>query len=273
MKLSEIVSVVKPEYVILKLKPNNSIRNNSTHLIARTISTLYKNIFQSIKAEEKKIVKLLGKEFLVGTKYSFQIQGKIGYFVYIEKKKIEFYFIIPKHYESVLREKLGDVWSNITIEKMDDLPKFRDNGTKYQLVYEKEDALSLKVDRRDSYLLQSKLNVVDVLEEGDKVGVLYNFLPSPQESFKYSYKSTLEKVKKGLPVERNKMGLGYLFKLTVGIVDGIIKDVSEILAGVNEKKEENWLESIVDRLQGGKKLEKSTEDKIKSQIIPTQIIA
>ncbi|MDF2902406.1 MAG: hypothetical protein K0S25_44 [Bacillus sp. (in: firmicutes)] len=273
MKFSQVVSVIKPQYVFLKLKPNNSIRNQSTHFIARTISTLYRSVFQSIVAEEKKIIKLLGREFLIGTKYNFQVQGKIGYYIYIEKKKIEFYFIIPKQYLSIIQEKISDVWKNITIEEITDLPQFGEKATKYQLVYEKEDALSLKVDRRDNDLLQSNLNIVDVLEEGDKVAIFYNFMPASQESFKYSYKTTLEKVKKGLPVDRNKMGLAYLFKLSVGIIDGLVKDVSEILAGDKKKEGETWLETIVDRLQGGQKqLKEGTENKIKNQIVPTQIV-
>lgn len=274
MKMSNVIQIVKPQYVFLKLKPNNSIRNNSTHLVARTISSMYKTVLQSIKAEDKKLIKLLGKEFLLGTKFSFQVQGKVGYFVYIEKKKIEFYFIVPKQYLSILKEKISDVWNNITVDEVGSLPGFTDKATKYQLVYEKEDAMSLKVDRRDNYLLQSNLNIVDVLEEKDKVGILYNFTPSSQESFKFSYKSTMEKVKKGLPVERNKMGAAYLLKLTISLIDGIVKDVSEILGGKTDKHNESLLESFVQQMQGGagRKPRVYTENKIRNQIIPTQIV-
>lgn len=273
MKFSEVFQVVKPQYVFLKLKPNNSIRNNSTHLVARTISSMYKNVFQSIVVEEKKLVRLLGKEFFLGTKYQFHVQGKVAYFVYIEKKKIEFYFIVPKQYESILTEKVGDVWNNVTIEEVGELPNFHEKATKYQLVYEKEDAMSLKVDRRDNDLLRSNLNIVDVLEEGDKVGIMYNFIPSSQESFKFSYKATVEKVKKGIPVERNKMGANYLFKMAIGIVDGLVKDVSEVLAGKKDQQaESSWLETLVDRLQGGRKLSEGTESKIRNQILPSQIL-
>jgi hypothetical protein len=272
MKISNVLQIIKPQYVYLKLIPNNSIRNNSTHLVARTISTMYKSIFQSIKAEEKKAFKLLGKEFLFGTRYHYEAPGKIGYFIYIEKKKIEFYFVIPKQYITILKEKISDVWNNITIEEVGRLPKFEDKAAKYQLVYEKEDAMSLKVDKRDNYLLQSNLNIVDVMEEKDKVGIFYNFIPSSQESFKYSYKSTIEKVRKRLPIERNKMGPAYVFKLAIGIIDGLVKDVSEVLGGKTEKQSESWLENIIDQMQGGRKLSESTEAKIRSQIIPTQIM-
>ncbi|MFS0776279.1 hypothetical protein ABC255_09755 [Neobacillus sp. 3P2-tot-E-2] len=194
--------------------------------------------------------------------------------MYIEKKKIEFYFIVPKQYLSILKEKISDVWNNITVDEVGQLPSFADKATKYQMVYEKEDAMSLKVDKRDNYLLQSNLNIVDVLEEKDRVGILYNFLPSSQESFKFSYKATLEKVKKGLPIERNKMGAAYVFKLAIGLIDGLVNDVSEVLAGKKERQNDTLLANLVDYLQGGagRKPRESTEEKIRNQIIPTQII-
>lgn len=91
--------------------------------------------------------------------------------VYIEKKKIEFYFIAPKHHYTFIKEKIGDVWTNITVTEVEHLPVFTEGAARYQMVYKKEDALSLATDRRNSDLLHSKLNVVDVLEEGDKAGI------------------------------------------------------------------------------------------------------
>lgn len=52
-KLSDVFQVIKPEYVFLKLKPNNSIRNNSTHKLARSISNLYKNVLENIERSEE----------------------------------------------------------------------------------------------------------------------------------------------------------------------------------------------------------------------------
>src|SRR5699024_1529123 len=95
IKISDYINVVKPSYVFLRLTPNNSIRNNSTHKIAKSIASLYRNLTQNIRKDNAKVVKALGREFLFGTKYTVEMSAKVSYYVYIEKKKVEFYFVIP----------------------------------------------------------------------------------------------------------------------------------------------------------------------------------
>lgn len=273
MKISDILRVVNPQYVYIRLKPNNSVRNNNTHLIARTIASLHKKLHECFNKEEEKVLRFLGRDFSVGTKWSFHRQGKVAYFIYIEKKKVEFYFIIPKQYLSILKERIGDVWSGLTIEEVSDIPKFSDKATIHQLVYEKEDALSLRADRRDNDLLNSALNVIDVLEEGDRVGIFYNFFPASQTSFLHSYKATMEKIKKGRPVERNKLGVAFIFKFVLSFIDTLVRDITEALAGKNEsKQEESILSGIIERLNGGRKVSDSTERKRNSTILNTQIL-
>jgi hypothetical protein len=275
MKLSEYVKLIRPEYVYLKLTPNNSIRNNSTHKLAKAIASIYRNAFQTIKKEEAKAVKVLGKEFLLGTKYSFEANSKVSFFVYIEKKKVEFYFIIPKHHLSIIKEKISDVWTNITVKEVDALPQFADGATRYQMTYTKEDALSLAIDRRNNDLLQSKLNIVDVMEEGDKAGVFYNFMPTSQFSWRSTYENTLHKVKKGLPTDRNKLGVSYALKMAVGLISSIVDDIGEVIGGENKRNHTEhtlgMLEQTLDRLNGGKKVNESTRKKATASILNTQI--
>ncbi|MFS0864148.1 hypothetical protein [Fredinandcohnia sp. 179-A 10B2 NHS] len=269
------ISVIKPEYVYLKLTPNNSIRNNSTHKLAKAISSLYKNVLQNIKKEEAKVVKVLGREFLLGTKYSFEVNSKVSFFVYIEKKKVEFYFIIPKPYFSVIKEKMTDVWSNITLAEVKTLPTFSPAAARYQMNYTKEDALSLATDRRDNDLLHSKLNIVDVMEVGDKVGVFYNFMPTSQFSWRSTYEATINKVKRNLPTDRNKIGFSYALKLVIGILSSIVDDIGETIGGGNKRKKQeegiNLLEQTLERLNGGKKVSESTRKKATATIVNTQI--
>lgn len=275
IKLSDYFQIVKPEYVFLKLTPNNSIRNQSTHKIAKSIASIYRNISQNIKKEEAKIMKVFKKEFLFGTKYRFEINSKVSYYIYIEKKKVEFYFIIPKAHLSLIKEKISDSWSNITVKEVKDLPGFSETATKYQLVYSKEDALSLATDRRNDDLLQSKLNVVDVLEEGDKVGVFYNFIPTSQFSWRSTYENTIRKVKRNLPTDRNKMGVSYVLKTAVGIIASVLDDIGEVLSGPSVKKngnEYNVLEGLIERLNGGKKISDATRKKATATVLNTQII-
>jgi hypothetical protein len=276
IKLSDYFQLVKPEYVFLKITPNNSIRNQSTHKIARTISSIYKNVFQSVKREEAKAVKVLKREFLLGTKYSFEAGSKVSYYIYIDKKMIEFYFIIPKQYLSMIKEKLSDSWSNITIKEVDVLPVFSANAAKYQLKFAKEDALSLATNRKNNDLLTSKLNIVDVMEEGDKVGVFYNFIPTTQFSWHSQYQSTMHKVKKNLPTDKNKFGLGYILKSIVGIVSSVVDDIGEVIGGESKKKKEeknfSLLEGAIERLNGGSSVSQSTVKKGNSIILDTQIV-
>ncbi|HSH53125.1 MAG TPA: hypothetical protein VK982_15480, partial [Bacteroidales bacterium] len=85
MKISEVVEIVSPKYKYFKLTPNYSIRNNNTHKLARTIASLYKNIFQRIEMDNLKVKNLFGKDFLIGTKYNFNKFEKVGYYIFIEK--------------------------------------------------------------------------------------------------------------------------------------------------------------------------------------------
>lgn len=273
IKLSEFVQVHKPEYLFLKLTPNNSIRNQSTHKIAKSIASIHRNIFQTVKKEDAKILKLFKKEMLIGIRYSAEVPAKVSYYIYIEKNKVEFYFVIPKNYMTLIKEKISDSWSNITVKEVDQLPSFSDNATKYQLTYSKEDALSLATDRRNDDLLRSKLNVVDVMEEGDKVGVFYNFIPTTQFTWNSQYQNTITKVKRSIPTDKNKLGAAYIIKGFVGIIAGIFDDIAEFLSGSKLKgKELNSFEALLERLNGGNRISDATRKKSTATVIDTQIV-
>lgn len=276
MKISEYVRIVKPEYVYLKLKPNNSIRNNGTHKISRAISGLYKNILENIKRDEEKLVKLFGKEFVIPTKLSIHTSSKVSYFVYLEKSKIEFYFIVPTSQLLFLKEKFSDAWSNVTIEQVSELPTFSKEAMKYQLHYKKEDGLSLAVDRRSNDLLTSQLNVVEMLEDDDRVGIFYNFLPSTQHGWRFKHKDTIEKAKNGKPVDRDKLGWAYLLKYAVSVVDGFLNVFTSTLVGEGKKqpslREDSVLSNLLFSLNGGKSITDSSLKKGTSIPLATQIV-
>lgn len=266
------IEVVKPDYVYLKLKPNNAIKNNNTHLIARTVANMYKSVWQSIIREEEKVFSVFNRDFGIGTKWTLKRQGKVAYYVYIEKERIEFYFIVPLHYYAVMKERISGVWKGITVEVVEEIPRFSDDATKYQMVYEKEDGLSLATNRTNNDLLNASLNIVDLLEDGDKAGILYNFVPISQNGFKYAYAGALDKVKRGMPTDRKKTGAKYLMKIGFTLIDTLLKDISEALAGKAVKKKESVIEGIVERLNGGNQISESTAKKIRGQIVDTQIL-
>lgn len=253
------LNVVKPEYAYLKLTPNNSIRNQSTYKIARAITSLNRNLFQRIKRE--------------GGEFRLQLFEKVSYFIYMEKKKIEFYFIVPKKHQSLIEEKLIDVWSNVTIEEVMQLPEFSSKADKCHMVYDKEDALSLAVDRRDNNLLKSNLNVTNVMEEGDKIGLFYNFIPTNQIVWNSKYKYTMDKINHFEPVDRDKSKATYLLKY--GML-GLSNVVNEVLNAFNDKKEaekENLFDTLLRRLNGPQKLQPETMKKEHATVIKTQILA
>lgn len=278
VKFSKFITLVHPEYIYLKLTPNNSIRNNTTSNIAKTIGSFYRDIKQSIKVEQGKLIKIFGREFMLGTKYSIALAPKVSYYIYIEKKRIEFYFIVPKQYSSMLQEKLSSTWEGITVKPVTDLatiPAFGDSPTRYQLFYKKEDGLSLAVDKRTNDLLEANLNIVDIMEEGDKVGVFYNFLPMSQFSWPTKYKKTIAKLRSGLPVECNRASVGFLLKWVFGQINGLVNDASNILAGENKKakrtKEYELFDQIISSLRNTKIISEATLSKGKSMVLDTQI--
>lgn len=272
LKLSEAIRIIRPEYVFLKLKPNNSILNNNTHKLARSIAVLYKNITETVKREEVRVTHILGRQFFIPTRVSFETPSKVAYFIYIEKKKVEFYFIVPKQHLSLVKEKMGDIWSKITIEPVYSLPEFNKDATRYQLSYTKEDALSLATDRRNNDLLNSTLNVIDVLEEGDRAGVFYNFMPTSQFSWRSSYKNTIDKMRNNMPVDRDKTGAGYLLKISVSLLVGLADTLFGALSDKKAASSGSTFETLLERLNGGKKINESTKRKAGATVLNTQIL-
>lgn len=272
INLREAIRIVRPEYVYLRLKPNNSIRNNNTHKLARTVAGLYKNLLENIKKEEVKAARIFGKQLFIPSRVSVEIQSKVAYFIYIEKNKVEFYFIVPRSQMSVIKEKMSDVWGNVTIEEVESLPEFGNHSTKYQLSYTKEDALSLAVDRRSNDLLNSTLNVIDVMEEGDRAGVFYNIMPTSQFTWRSSYRNTIEKVRKNMPVDRNKMGTGYVFKMAVALLSGLVDTLTGTISDSPKKRQINPFDAMLERLNGGTKISESTQRKAGAAVLNTQIV-
>ena len=201
IKLSEYFQVVKPNYVYLKLTPTTSVRNYDSDKIARTIANLHRTLTHRIRKRNKQ--------------YFFDAPSKVSYFTYIEKTKVDFYFIVPDTHLPLIKEKIGDTWKGITISRVDSLPQFSDDAVKYKLSYKKEDALSLAVDRRTNSLLSSLLNVIDVIEQGDKIGIFYNFVPMSQKQFRADYKRTIKKFEGNYPVDRDKTSFAYVVRWAI----------------------------------------------------------
>ncbi len=260
MPVKRYFEVIHPTYSYLKLIPDTSIRNYNSSNIAKMIADMYQKVSQRIKRIEKR--------------YCFQSATRCSYFIDITKNSVDFYFVIPQQYENIAREKITATWPKITIEKVEGIKEFGGNKVAYQLNYKKEDALSLQVDTRSNALLNSVLNVVDILEEDDRIGIFYNFVPIAQKVWQSEYRDTLDKWKENKPLDRNKLDPLYIAQyggiLIVNFIQSILDGVVEVFGS---KKDDN---SIVDNLtnalnQTRLQLSESTKKKKDAIVINTQI--
>lgn len=260
IKISKYFEIINPEYVYLQLIPNNSIRNYNSDKIAKAINTLYLTLAQRIHRQDKKMF--------------IYRPSKVSYYTYIDKTTVEFYFIIPSARLNLIKDKIGDTWKGITIQQVDKIPIFSKNATKYYLTYRKEDALSLANDKRTNTLLASTMNVIDVMEEGDRIGVFCNFIPMNQYLWRGEYKSTLDKIKDGEPIDKEKFSTKYILKITLMFlfqtVDSILDSISELFGTNQSNSKQNSLELPIFGLNNAK-LSQSTKNKKEDVILGTQI--
>lgn len=260
MPFDTFIKVVKPTYAYLKLIPDTSVRNYNSNNLAKMIANMYQGISRRIYKQEKT--------------YCFKSPMRCSYFIDIHKQDVSFYFVVPTQYESIAREKITSTWPRVTIEKVEGLQEFGDNKVAYQLNYKKEDALSLHVDNRSNVLLSSILNVVDIMEEDDRVGIFYNFVPCNQRYWGSEYKNTMDKWKQYQPLDRNKLSPSYLLKYSA---IGLIWLIQSVLDGVCEafgqKKESNdVLLNLTDALNKTRiELSEQTRRKKNDLVIDTQI--
>ena len=224
ISISNYFELVKPQYVFFKLTPHSSCRNNSSDKLAQLVNKLYIDFTKRIYKEEKKLF--------------FRTDTKVSYYIYLEKHKAEFYFIVPLAYKRLFKEKISDTWRNVEIKEVKELPQFSKDCTKYGLRYKKEDALSLAVDKRDNDLLSSTLNIMEILESdtNDKIGIIYNFIPSSPtilNSFREYHREIIEKHKKHMPLDKDKKNIWYILKMAlnflVNTVDGLLEATQQDL--------------------------------------------
>lgn len=258
MKFSKYIEIINPKYVIFKLTTHNSTKNLSTDRIAQLVNKVFIDIKKRIYIEQKKLV--------------IKVDSKVSYYIYLEKDKVEFYFIIPEPYKRLFKDRIRDCWKHIKITEVNELPLFDNNATKYSLNYTKEDALSLSVNKKSNELLASNLNIIDILEAetNDKVGIVYNFIPSSEvtlNSFREYHKEIIKKYKDSKPIDKNKTGSKYIVKLLLNFFMNTIDGISEIFTSDNETSLRNQIS-----LFQPKSLTDTTMKKANSTICKSQIV-
>lgn len=274
IKASEYIRFVKPTYIYLKLTPNNSIRNNTTDGIAKAIASLYTTVWEQIDVEERKLIEFFGKEWILGTKFKVNQRAKVVYYVYMEKGRVEFYFIIPKQHLNILKERVRSAWSNLTIEEVSEVPLL-ERATNYQMLYKYEDGVSVAVDRRDNSLLKSNINILNSLEETDKVALIYNFIPTSQYGWNSIYRETLTKIKYQKSIEKNRLTLRNGLVAFVDAIGSFFKGISEVFADKKELKRlesQSLLDLTLSRIENKTNISQATANKRTSPILKTQIV-
>ena len=258
ISISNYFELVKPQYVFFKLTPHSSCRNNSSDKLAQLVNKLYIDFTKRIYREEKKIF--------------FKTDTKISYYIYLEKHKAEFYFIVPISYKRLFKEKISDTWRNIEIKEVQELPQFGKNCTKYGLRYKKEDALSLAIDKRDNDLLSSTLNIMEILESNtnDKIGIIYNFIPSSPtilNSFREYHREIMEKYKKHMPLDKDKKNIWYILKVALNFLVNTVDGVLE----ATQKDLKQTIQNNITIVQN-RELSKATYNKENSTLCRSQIV-
>lgn len=225
MKLSDYYLIKRQEYVTFKLIPTKSSRNNTTIGIAHLINSMYRSTNKLIYKENKKLI--------------IETRLKASYYIHISKENISFYFIIPKIFQNQFKSKFSDTWKNVDIKIVDAIPVDINSCSKYQLYYKFDDALSLETDRRNNDLLSANLSTLEILQENEFIGVLYNFIPvSEKESnyFKKKSSETIQRYKNGENLKKSKNLLDYS-KITLKFLMDLINALLNCLLNVGQNNQ------------------------------------
>lgn len=260
--LDKYFQLIKPQYVYIRIIPDKSIRSYNSENIAKAIKYTYKSINKRIKFEQKKL--------WVETNF------KISYIIDIYSGGANFYFLVPIVFKGIIIEKIREIWSKATLEELVSLKEHSKDTICYQMVYKKEDSLSLNIDRRTSEPLNSLLSVIEIMRETDRVTIIYNFLPRSNRGWLTEYNLTMKKFKEGKSINKEKKNFQYLglsvMKLVIGLLDSFFITVGDILGANMKKNNVGLVEALATALQENKSLSSSTYKKKDSNVLDTQIV-
>lgn len=194
--------IKRVDYIALKLIPTTSTKNEKSGDIAKKVNSLYKRFNKRYNSK----------------KFEIEEQPKMSFLTHITRGSIVFYLIIPREFKTEMLTTLENVWKGINTEilEINEIPQITTEYTMTTLETEYEDGLSLRVDKRDNYLLSSVLGVVNILDEKqhEEVAILYNFMPKPNVAIKNSIakmKETNDKIEQSYSVKKKK-GAGSILK-------------------------------------------------------------
>lgn len=272
IKLSDYIEInnIKKELSYYRIVPHQNTRNYKSIEIAKAINRCFKDLNSRIYKLENDF------------KYDYEIksQTKVAYYIHISKSEgVQFYLIVPTVYANMFIEKVALTWNKVEVKKVDDIPRFSDDCMKMSMQYTREDALSLNIiDKKSCDLLEAQLNVINMMEDGDRLGIYYNFNYKNsylQKGFKTKYNQVMDKIKDGKSVEKikdNKSVIKFVLRILMLTGEEIMNGLAEVLG---EKSKNNNDINSINRSLGiiqKKDLSKYTKDKGQLEVISTQIL-
>lgn len=255
MLLSKYFEIKHPVYVALKIIPHSGIRNYNSSAIAKMVANMYKSISKSIQKIEKK--------------YVVETAVKCSYIVDISLSDVCFYFIVPSQYKKIAYERISSTWDKATIEDVN-VPEIKgDNITTYQLAFKNMDPFSLACDGRNNYTLENNLNVLDIMEQDDRVMICYNFMPCSQYSWRATCKNAHKEYLANNPISKHLTG----GSIALYIINGILALVESVLDGLgSDITKGSPLDQFRDMLDLRKKeISQLSLKKSNSTVLDTQI--
>ena len=263
MSVPEFIQLVKPKYVTLQIAPSVSNRNYDTELIALTIANMYRLPYQRLQKDIKKS----------GLKITYQLPEKASFVISITPDDCTFFLVVPERYAKLFTEKCCEVWKRATVKQVDHAPEIE--GSKYELFYSKEDALSLKYNKKTNEPLSNILSVKDIMEKGDKLDILYNFIPTSQARWKGIYNQTMKKIESDIPVDKEKFSLSFLDQVSFDWIYKVYRfcfDISNDLLDDGKKAYGVQSEVAATSIDKVSNLSKITHKKESATVIDTQIV-
>ena len=273
IKLSDYIEInnMKKELSYYKIVPHQSTRNYKNVEIAKIINRCFKSLKDRIEKLENDFV----------FDYEIKSNTKVAYYIHLSKDSgVEFYLIIPTVYANMFLEKLSISWNKVEVQKVNDIPRFGDDCSKMSMNFTRDDALSLNViDKKSSDVLSSQLNIIDMMQDDDRVGIYYNFnyMSSYQQlGFRTKYNKAMDKIKNGKTLDKIDTDKFYILKVFLRVLvstgEELVNGLTEILG---EKKKTNTEMTAFNKSLGilqKKDLSKYTKEKAQLEVVSTQIL-
>lgn len=269
IKFSDYIKInsTKEQLSYYQIIPHQNTRNYKSIEIANVINRCYKDI--------KHRINKIDEDF----KVEYKQDTKVAYYIYFTSKQVEFYLILPTVYSNIFMEKLSLTWNRVEVKKIDDIPRFSDNCNKVSMEYTKDDSLSVDlIDKKSCDLLEAQLNVINMLQEGDRIGIYYNFnyiKPYKQLGFKTNYNKAMDKIKEGKSLDKtnDSKSLGkFLVSLLVITGEELMNGLSELLGEKRKQSSDMVAFNKTIGILQKKDLSKYSKSKGQLEVIDTQIL-